>query len=101
MDWALTPTNGEYLIAILSVLILTTVEVFKYALRHHPEMYKVFNGFVLIFAGLIWGGLYGFWQADCFNWAGFKKGAEIGIYVAFVTGVTFGIIKSVRDTKNR
>ncbi|KAB2954552.1 hypothetical protein F9B85_02435 [Heliorestis acidaminivorans] len=99
MDWAMTPTNGEFLLTILSVLILTTVETFKYAFCGRPRVYKTFKGFVLIAAGVLWGGIYGLWQADCLCWPGFKKGVELGIYVAFITGVSYGIIKSIRDNK--
>ncbi|MBM7867487.1 hypothetical protein GTO89_13080 [Heliobacterium gestii] len=92
--------DQEYLSTVLFVLITTTVELVKYMMKRQSEKFKVLLPFVLLGAGFLWGGLYGLWMKEALSWSNFKHGAEYGVYVACVSGVSYGMIKSFRQVRD-
>ncbi|ABZ84585.1 hypothetical protein HM1_2028 [Heliomicrobium modesticaldum Ice1] len=97
-EWiALDP---EYLSTVLFVLITSTVELVKYMMKSQSEKFKVLLPFILLGAGFLWGGVFGLWVKGDFIWKSFKYGAERGIYVACVSGVSYGIFKSFRQVRD-
>ncbi|MZP28929.1 hypothetical protein GTO91_04295 [Heliobacterium undosum] len=97
-DWS-TLDQG-YFSTVLFVLITSTVELVKYMMKTQSEKFKVLLPFVLIGAGFLWGGLFGLWTKGSLLWSSFKHGAEYGIYVACVSGVSYGMIKSFRQIRD-
>ncbi|MBC9783225.1 hypothetical protein H1S01_01720 [Heliobacterium chlorum] len=94
-------SSYEYLMTVLSVLVMSTVELFKYFCRKETEKFKVIQPFVLVFSGLFWGSLYGLWQGNGLTWTAIKEGAELGVYTSCVSGTTYGIFKSLRRVRDK
>ncbi|MTV47532.1 hypothetical protein GJ688_00885 [Heliobacillus mobilis] len=102
MDPIPSASSGyEYLITVLSVLVMSTVELFKYFLQKETVTFKVIQPFILVFSGFFWGSLYGLWRGDGLTWTAIKEGAELGVYVSCVSGTTYGIFKSLRQVRDK